>query len=131
MKPVHFVASSLDDLRAFPDAARSEAGYAIYLAQCGDKAVTACPMVGFGGAKVLEVVINEDGDTYRAVYTVRFRSAVYVLDAFQKKSKRGDKTPMIDIRRLRQRLASAEQDHAKRYEQQQQTTKEHTHERGA
>lgn len=64
-------------------------GYALHLAQCGEKADNAKPLTGFKGASVLEIVDDFDGDTYRAVYTVRFAGAVYVLHVFQKKSKKG------------------------------------------
>ena len=85
-------------------------GYALYLAQCGDKHLDAKPLRGFGGgAGVLEVVADHDGDTYRAVYTVRFADAVYVLHAFQKKSKRGIATPKREIERIRQRLQQAQE----------------------
>ena len=100
--------SSLRDLKAFPDEARSEAGYAIFLAQNGDRAINAVPMTGFGSAKVVEVVIPEGGDAYRAVYTVKFDSAVYVLHAFQKKSTKRSKTSVHDMRLIRSRLRDAE-----------------------
>ena len=87
MKPLNWVGSSQDDLCEFPPDVRREAGYCIYLAQKGDKALNAVPMVGFGGAKVLELVIDDDGNTYRAVYTVKFAKAGYVLQALQKKSR--------------------------------------------
>lgn len=108
MKRVHWIGSSLEDVREFPGDARSEVGYAIYLAQMGDKAVNAVPLVGFGSSKVLEIVANQDGDTYRTVYTVKFKHAVYVLHAFQKKSKKGIKTPATDIDLVKSRLKVAE-----------------------
>jgi phage-related protein len=108
MKSVVFVGSSLRDLRKFPEGARSEAGHAIYLAQMGERAVNAVPMAGFGSAKVLEVVIPEGGDAYRAMYTVKFDTGVYVLHAFQKKSKKGAKTPAHDMELIRSRLKDAE-----------------------
>ena len=89
MKPLLWVGSSLSDLQAFPRIVRKEAGYCIHLAQLGDKAPNAVPMLVFGSAKVLEVVINNDGDTFRAVYTVKFAKAVYMLHAFQKNQRRG------------------------------------------
>jgi phage-related protein len=85
------------------------------LAQCGTKAHNAVPMVGFGGAKVLEVVINDDGDTYRAVYTVKFQHAVYVLHAFQKKSKRGSETPKPELALIHSRLKTAQKHHDQTY----------------
>lgn len=92
-KPCEFIGSSKDDLSAMPDEVRSVMGCAIFKAQLGDKHELAKPMKGFGGAGVLEVVENYDGDTYRAVYTVKFAGVVYALHAFQKKSKRGSETP--------------------------------------
>ena len=70
----------------------------------------------FGGAGVLEIVENFDGDTYRAVYTVKFRKAVYVLHCFQKKSKHGIKTPQQDMDLIKQRLRTAEEDYKANYE---------------
>jgi len=85
-------------------------GYALYLAQIGKKHESAKLLKGFGGASVLELVDDHDGDTYRAVYTVRFAAAVYVLHAFQKKSKKGRETPKSDIDIVRRRLRTAEDD---------------------
>jgi phage-related protein len=115
MKPLNWVGSSQDDLHEFPPDVRREAGYCIYLAQKGDKALNAVPMVGFGGAKVLEVVIDDDGNTYRAVYTVKFAKAVYVLHAFQKKSRKGISTPKPDLDLIRRRLANAEKHYRQNY----------------
>jgi len=129
MKPVHWMGSSLADLCELPEEVRSEVGYSLYAAQLGDKAMNAVPMVGFGGAKVLEVVIDEDGDTYRTIYTVKFLRAIYVLHVFQKKAKRGIATPQPDIRLLRIRLNSAERHYRATYEKAQ--WKERGHERGA
>jgi phage-related protein len=111
MKEAIFVGSSLRDLRKFPEEARSEAGHAVYLAQKGEKAVNAVPLAGFGGAAVLEIVIPEGGDAFRAVYTVKFDTAIYVLHAFQKKSKRGAKTPLQDMNLVRSRLNDAREIH--------------------
>lgn len=95
-KPLGWVGSSRDDLRAFPQEVRSVIAYALLLAQNGDKH-DAKPLQGFGGAGVLEMIDDYDGNTYRAVYTVKFESAVYVLHAFQKKSHKGIATPKSDI----------------------------------
>ena len=111
MKKVIFVGSSLKDLKEFPDDARSEAGHAIYLAQLGERAINAIPMTGFGSSMVLEVVIPEDGDAYRAVYTVKFDTAVFVLHAYQKKSKTGAKVPTHDMNLVRSRLKHAQRRH--------------------
>ena len=113
-KPVEWIGSSLKDLRALPEVVRETLGFALYLAQIGDKHVAAKPLKGFTGAGVLEVVEDFDGDTFRAVYTVRFASAVYVLHVFQKKSKTGIKTPKSEIDLVRQRLKVAEELHRNR-----------------
>lgn len=116
LRQVEWVGSSLKDLKRFPEAVRHEVGFVIYQAQLGNKAICAVPMVGFGGAKVLEAVIDHDTNTYRAVYTVRFPKAVYVLHAFQKKSKSGIKTPSTDINLIHARLAVAEAHYKTTYE---------------
>jgi phage-related protein len=85
-KPVRWVGSSKLDLSAFPEDVRRRVGGALWEAQVGHKAPYAKPLKGFGGAGVLEIVDDFDGDTFRAVYTVRFAKVVYVLHAFQKKS---------------------------------------------
>jgi len=114
LKPVRWVGSSRKDVRSFPEPVRLEVGYALYSAQKGDKDPAAKPLKGFGGGRVLEVVSQHDGDTWRAVYTVRFSDAVYVLHGFQKKSKSGIATPKKDIDLIKQRLAEAERDHRER-----------------
>ncbi len=83
----------------------------MYLAQCDEKPHYAKPLKGFGGAGVLEVVANDDGDTYRAIYTVRFGDAIYVLHVFQKKSKSGIATSKQDMDLVRARLRIAEQEY--------------------
>src|SRR5689334_4503129 len=112
MKPLFFMGSSYKDLLRFPKEVRREAGFALRLAQIGGKALHALPLLGFGGANVLEVVISEDGNAYRAVYTVRFEDAVYLLHAFQKKSKSGKATPKMDIALIRRRLNAARDHYA-------------------
>ena len=106
LKPIRWVGSSREDLLTLPEEVRREVGYALFVAQSGDKAEGVKPLKGFGGA-VLEVVENHDGDTYRAVYTVRFAGAVYVLHAFQKKSKVGMKTPKKELDLIHKRLKAA------------------------
>jgi len=106
MRGLRWVGSSYDDLLALPAEVRREVGYALYVAQKGDKAGQVKPLKGMGGG-VLEVIEDYDGDTYRAVYTVRFASAVYVLHAFQKKSKSGIKTPKKDLELIETRLKAA------------------------
>jgi phage-related protein len=107
-KPLFWMSSTQDDLRAFPQEVRQVMGYALYLAQLGDKHLDAKPLKGFAGAGVLEIVTDHDGDAFRAVYTVRFADAVYALHAFQKKSKRGIATPNWEIEQIRQRLRQAQ-----------------------
>lgn len=115
MKPLHWVGSSLRDVQGFPEDVRSEVGYSIYLAQAGGKAINAVPLVGFGSSKVLEVIVDDDGETYRAVYTVKFAHAVYALHAFQKKSKRDRETPKQEIDLVKSRLKIAEEHHKAKY----------------
>jgi phage-related protein len=89
-------------------------GYALYQAQLGLKAASAKPLRGFGGAGVLEVAANYHTDTYRAVYTVKFSDIVYVLHAFQKKSRKGITTPKPDTDLIKKRLRVAQEDHEAR-----------------
>jgi phage-related protein len=110
-KPVRWVGGSKEDLSAFPVDVRLRVGGALWEAQIGGKAPYAKPLKGFGGAGVLEIVDDFDGDTFRAVYTVRFAKAVYVLHAFQKKSKRGVATPKAELDLIGQRLKRAEEDY--------------------
>ena len=88
-KPVFWVASSRKDLKRFPKGVRQTVGQALFDAQTGGKHPDAKPLKGFHGAGVLEVVEDDDGSTYRAIYTVKFTGIVYVLHAFRKKSKSG------------------------------------------
>ncbi|HEY7491892.1 MAG TPA: type II toxin-antitoxin system RelE/ParE family toxin, partial [Candidatus Tectomicrobia bacterium] len=111
LKPVRWIGNSRDDLRDFPVQARRNIGYALHFAQMGDKHPSAKPLQGFGSAGVLEIVEDHDGDTYRAVYTVRFAEVVYVLHTFQKKSKRGVKTPKREIDLIKARLQRGEDDY--------------------
>jgi len=93
---------------ALPPDVRRFFGFALSLAQAGDQHDAAKVLKGFGGAGVLEVVEDDTGGTYRAVYTVRFEEAVFVLHCFQKKSKRGIETPKEDMNIIRARLKVAE-----------------------
>jgi phage-related protein len=127
VKPVEWIASSLDDLKDFPEEVQQVIGYALYQAQCGEKHQDAKPLKGFKGSGVLEVVENFDGDTYRSVYTVRFEGAVYVLHIFQKKSKQGIATPKQDIELIEARLKRAKQHYEEYYKQ---SLKEEKNERG-
>lgn len=114
--PVDWIVAQ--DLKSFPSEVRSEVGYALYAAQNGEMDPSAKPMKGFGGASVMEIVAPFFGDTWRAIYTVRFQDVVYVLHAFQKKSKSGIATPQKDIELIRQRLAAAERDYKEKRESQ-------------
>ncbi len=98
-------------MSAFPEDVRRRIGGALWDAQRGLKAPFAKPLRGFGGAGVLEMVDDHDGDTYRAVYTVRLAGVVYVLHAFQKKSKRGRVTPKAELDLIKQRLKRATEDY--------------------
>src|SRR5258706_15745513 len=108
-KPLFWIGSSLDDLRGFPVDVRRVMGFALHFAQVGGKHVDAKPLKGFAGAGVLEIVEEHTGDAFRGVYTVRFEGAIYVLHAFQKKSKRGIKTPKKEMDLIRDRLKRAEE----------------------
>ena len=101
-------------LRGFPRPVRVQVGYALHVAQQGETAEEVKPLKGFSGSGVLEVVSNHDGDTYRAVYTVKLADVVYVLHAFQKKAKRGIATPKHDMDVIRRRLKQAEELHQQR-----------------
>jgi phage-related protein len=114
-KRVIWMGSSLRDSKNFPAEVKDVMGYALYQAQIGGKAAAAKPLTGFGGATVLEIVEDFRSDTYRAVYTVKFSEAVYVLDAFQKKSKKGVTTPKSDLDLIKRRLVSAEADYEIRF----------------
>lgn len=107
-KPLEWIASSYRDLMALPPDVRRRFGYALSLAQIGDRDDAAKVLKGFGGAGVLEVVEDDIGGTYRAVYTVKFAQAVFVLHCFQKKSKSGIATPRADMDIIHARLKVAE-----------------------
>ena len=107
-RPLEWIASSYKDLMALPPDVRRRFGYALSLAQMGDQDDAAKVLKGFGGAGVLEVVEDDAGGTYRAVYTVKFAEAVFVLHCFQKKSKSGIATPKEDMDIIRARLKVAE-----------------------
>jgi len=109
IRPLYWVESSKKDLLALPEDVVDVFGYALYLAQIGKKHEQARPLKGFGSAGVLEVVEDWEGNTYRAVYTVRFMCGVFVLHVFQKKAKRGIATRKADLDLIRDRLKAAEQ----------------------
>lgn len=108
-KPVIWVGSSRKALREFPEPVRDHVGYALYVAQKGGKHRDTKALSGFSGAGVVEIIKDFRGDTFRAVYTVRYAEAVCVLHAFQKKSKTGRETPRHDMDLIKQRLREAEQ----------------------
>jgi phage-related protein len=107
IKPLYWIGSAKKDLAAMPADVQDDFGYALYVAQSGSRHYRAKPLKGFSGAAVLEVVEDYRGDTYRAVYTVRFATAVYVLHCFQKKSKHGIGTPKPDMDLIKARLKDA------------------------
>ena len=114
-RPIEWMGSTLENVRAFPKAVRREVGYALDVAQHGGKAINVFPLTGFGGASVVEVVCNHDGNAYRAIYTVRFKKAVYVLHAFMKKSKRGSETPRHEMELIQKRLKTAQEHYEANY----------------
>src|SRR6266536_6707006 len=104
LKPLIWVGSSRNDLRQFPEPVQDHMGYALYVAQRGGKHRDSKALRGFGGAGVLEVIKDFRGDTFRAVYTLRYAGTVYVLHVFQMKLKIGRQTPHRDIELIQQRL---------------------------
>ena len=114
-KPLLWVASSRKDFREFPEDVQDEAGYDLWLVQQGGMPATAKVLKGFGGPDVLELVEDYASDTYSVVYTALFSEAVYVLHAFQKKSKHGIKTPKKELDLVKSRLQAAGQDYNQRY----------------
>jgi phage-related protein len=113
-KPLHWMGSALKETVQFPYAVQRSIGFALSAAQFGGKHLSAKPWRGEGPG-VMEVVKDYDGDTYRAIYTVRFERAVYVLHAFQKKSPRGIETRQSAIALVRARLRLAQRDYEERY----------------
>lgn len=105
LKPVRWIGSSRDDVKSFPQPVRRDIGQALYAAQKGQTDPAAKPLKGFGGGTVLEIVTDHRGGTWRSVYTVRFRDAVYVLHAFQKKARSGISAPKRELDLIRQRLS--------------------------
>lgn len=103
MKNLKWVGSSRKDLSAFPKTVRFEIGYALYMAQNGDMPDTAKPFKGHG-SRVYEIVSDYNKNAYRAIYVVNIGEAIYVIHAFQKKSKTGIKTPKKEIEIIKERL---------------------------
>lgn len=108
IKTLEWIGSAKKDLFAMPEDVKRTFGFALHLAQVGQKHISTKVLKGFGSAGVLEVVENSTGGTYRAVYTVKFGNAVYVLHCFQKKSTSGIATPKPDMEIIRERLKAAE-----------------------
>ena|SRR5579863_4148139 len=109
LKPVIWLGSIRHELRRFPGPVQDHMGYALYVAQRGGKHRDAKPLIGFGGAGVVEIVSDHRGDTFRAVYTVRYAGRVFVLHAFQKKSTIGRRTPREHMELIKRRLREAEE----------------------
>lgn len=106
-KPIVWMDSSREALRAFPEQVRRDIGQALYAAQEGDTDPAAKPLKGFGGARVMEIVDRHATGAYRAVYTAQFAGRIYVLHAFRKKPTKGIATPQKEIEIIRQRLSAA------------------------
>ena len=113
-KPLHWVGSAKKDLLGFPEQVMDDVGFALGVVQYGGHPPSAKPWKGLGPG-VLEIVENDGSGTYRAVYTVRFRKAVYVLHAFQKKSPSGIRTAQTDVKLVATRLTAALRDYEERY----------------
>ena len=110
MRALIFVGDSLKRFKKFPQPVQDDIAFALIRAQEGKKHDSAKPLKGFGGASVLEVVEDHGRETYRAVYTVKFKDAVYVLHAFQKKSRKGIATPQSDMDIVLSRLKAIERE---------------------
>jgi len=115
-----WIASSRRDMRAMPKDVRRSFGLALFAVQAGVTPPIAKALKGFGGAAVLELIEDDAGGTFRAAYTVRYATAVYVLHVFQKKSRRGSATPQRDIDLIKERLKRAAEIHAARTKESQQ-----------
>jgi phage-related protein len=111
LKPVVWMGSAKRDFDDFPERVKDEMGFALYLAQRGERHLHAKTFSGAGDAGIVEIVEDDRAGTYRTVYAVRFGSAVYVLHAFQKKSKSGIATPKSDIDLIERRLKDAKRLH--------------------
>jgi len=107
IKPIVWIGSSHKDLSEFPRAVQREVGYALWLAQSGEKYEKTKPLKGFSG--VMEIVSDYQTDTYRTIYAIKLGTRIYILHAFQKKSKRGIATPKKEIDTIRKRLQQARQ----------------------
>ena len=115
LKPLLWRGDSKQEFKSFPAQVQREMGYALFVAQAGERHRTmAKTLKGFGGGAVIELRDNYDGNTYRAVYTVRFDDAIYVLHAFQKKSREGARTAPADIARVEKRLLALQKERGHR-----------------
>jgi phage-related protein len=112
VRPIIWAPQTLRELRSFPKHVKREFGRALQFAQAGDKHPASKPLKGFRGGAILEIVEDYDRSSYRAVYTVRFKEAVYVLHVFQKKSRKGIETSRADVNLIKERLKWATQNHA-------------------
>ena len=111
LRPLRWRGDSRQAFKAFPPEVQREMGYALFMAQTGHRHHTmAKTLKGFGGGAIIELRDNHDGNTYRAVYTIRFAEAVYVLHAFQKKSRSGARTPPADIGLVEKRLRTLQEE---------------------
>jgi phage-related protein len=114
LRPARWIGTSLRDLRSFPSSVRIDIGHALFAAQEGKTDPAAKPLKGFGGASVFEIVASHHGNAWRAVYTVRFQDAIYVLRVFQKKSTKDIATPTREIELIKRRLVEAARDYRER-----------------
>ncbi len=108
-KPLYWLGSSLKDIQKMPGEVKDLFGYALDLAQCGERSPYAKPFHLQGETGVIEIVEDYDGDTYRAVYTIKYKDAIYVIHCFQKKSTQGIKTPQHHVDLIKERLAKLRQ----------------------
>jgi phage-related protein len=106
LRSLVWMGDSLDNLREFPPEVRTAVGYALQLVQAGETPMSAKPFKGVASG-VYEIVKRYDTDTYRAVYAVKIGERIYILHAFQKKSKQGSKTPQSDVDLIKQRYKDA------------------------
>lgn len=118
LKAIVWLGSSKKDLGEFPEEVEDDVGYSLFEAQQGKMPQDAKAPQGFAGASVLEIISNFDTDAFRAVYTVEFEEAIYVLHCFQKKSKRGNETPQKDEDMIERRFKAAREEHQKWLKQQ-------------
>lgn len=109
LKELAWVGSSKKDLVKFSDEVKSAFGYGLYMAQCGESHPNSKVLKGFSGAQVIELKESDSSGTFRAVYTTRIKDTIFVLHAFQKKSKTGIETPKADIDLIKSRLALVEE----------------------